>query len=157
MAPSTPVPLVTPPLDSDSHGPQKPVGDDLGAAVVDSFIRTSMRVRWTQGVCYPTGMVTDTKAIIGTIIGTGLVVAGLLSTQIAGVNARIDDVRGDLSAQIAGVHVRVDDVRADIRDMRASMERSDSRLPAVEVAFGKVDQRLLTIERVVIPSPAPDE
>ena len=121
--------------------------------MVDSFIRTSMRVRWTQGVCYATGMSTDTKAITG----TGLVVAGLLSTQIAGVNARIDGVRGDLSAQIAGVHVRVDDVRADIRDMRASMERSDSRLDAVEVAFGKVDQRLLTIERVVIPSPAPEE
>ena len=77
--------------------------------------------------------------------------------SVRGSTTRIDDVRDDLSAQIAGVHVRVDDVRADIRDMRASMERSDSRLDAVEVAFGKVDQRLLTIERVVIPSPAPEE
>ena len=85
------------------------------------------------------GMSADTKAIIGTIIGTGLVVAGLLSTQIASVDSRIDDVR------------------ADIREIRASMERFDGRLDAVEVAFGKVDQRLLTIERVVIPSPAPEE
>ncbi len=85
------------------------------------------------------GMSADTKAIIGTIIGTGLVVAGLLSTQIAGMNTRVDDVR------------------ADMREMRASMERFDGRLDAVEVAFGKVDQRLLTIERVVIPSPAPEE
>ena len=46
---------------------------------------------------------------------------------------------------------------ATTREMRASMERFDGRLDAVEVAFGKVDQRLLTIERVVIPSPAPEE
>ena len=103
------------------------------------------------------GMSADTKAIIGTIIGTGLVVAGLLSTQIASVDSRIDDVRDDLSAQIAGMNTRVDDMRADMREMRASMERFDGRLDAVEVAFGKVDQRLLTIERVVIPSPAPEE
>ena len=92
------------------------------------------------------GMSADTKAIIGTIIGTGLVVAGLLSTQIASVDSRIDDVRDDMR-----------DMRADIREIRASMERFDGRLDAVEVAFGKVDQRLLTIERVVIPSPAPEE
>ncbi len=76
----------------------------------------------------------DTKAIIGTIVGTGLVVAGLLSTQIAGVNARIDDVHG-----------RLQRLEADVRSM-------DARLRAVEVAFGKVDQRLLTIERVVLPT-----
>ena len=113
---------------------------------------------------YRQGMSTDTKAVIGTILGTGLVVAGLLSAQIAGVNARVDDVRTDLSAQIAGVNARIDDVRADMRDMRAdmrdiraSLERFDARLDAVEVALGKVDQRLLTIERVVLPSAAPGQ
>ena len=64
---------------------------------------------------------------------------------------------GALSAQIVGVNARVDDVRADMREMRASMERFDSRLDAVEIALGKVDQRLLTIERVVLPSATPDE
>ena len=91
-------------------------------------------------------MITDTKAIIGTTVGTGLALAGLLSAQIAGVNARVDDVRGDMR-----------EMRGDMREMRASMERFDSRLDAVEVAFGKVDQRLLTIERVVLPSATPDE
>ncbi len=85
------------------------------------------------------GVGTDTKAIIGTIVGTGLVVAGLLSAQIAGVNARVDDLR------------------ADLRDMRASMERFDARLDGVEVALAKLDQRLLTIERVVLPASAPSE
>ena len=84
-------------------------------------------------------MSTDTKAIIGTIAGTGLVVAGLLSAQIAGVNARVDDLR------------------ADLRDLRSSVERFDGRLDAVEVALGKLDQRLLTIERVVLPPSAPGD
>ena len=93
-------------------------------------------------------MSTDTRAIIGTIVGTGLVVAGLLSAQVAGVNVRVNDARADLST-------RVDEVRADMREMRASMERLDSRLDAVEVAFGKVEQRLDTLERVLLPSREP--
>ena len=101
-------------------------------------------------------MSTDTKWIIGTVVGTGmavitavLTVAGLLLAQVASVNARIDDLD-------ASVNARIDDVRSDMREMRASLERFDARLDAVEVALGKVDQRLLTIERVVLP-PASDE
>ena len=41
-------------------------------------------------------MSSDTKWIIGTIVPAILVVAGLLSVQIAGVNARIDDMIGRL-------------------------------------------------------------
>ena len=82
-------------------------------------------------------MSSDTKAIIGTIIGTGLVLAGLLSAQIAVVNGRIDDLIG-----------RVSRLETDVRSM-------DARLRAVEIAFGKLDQRLLTIERAVLPAPAP--
>ena len=88
-------------------------------------------------------MSTDTKAIIGTIVGTGLVVAGLLSAQIAGLNTRIDDLD-------ASLNTRIDDLRDDVRGM-------DARLRAVEVALAKVDQRLLTIERVVLPGPDADE
>lgn len=113
-------------------------------------------------------MSTETKAIIGTIVGTGLALAGLLSAQIAGVNARVDDLRRELSAQIAGVNARVDDIRADVRDLRADMradmrdirdrlERFDARLDAVEVALGKLDQRLSTIERIVLPPATPGE
>ena len=82
-------------------------------------------------------MSSDTKAIIGTIIGTGLVLAGLLSAQIAAVNGRIDDLIG-----------RISRLETDVRSM-------DARLRAVEIAFGKLDQRLLTIERAVLPAPAP--
>lgn len=44
------------------------------------------------------------------------------------------------------------EMRGDLREMRAGIERFDTRLGAVEVAVGKVDQRLLTIERVVRPA-----
>ena len=76
----------------------------------------------------------DTKPIIGTIISVGVMVAGLLLTQIAGVNTRLDHVRDDMRA------------------LRTSIERLDTRLDAVEVAVGKLDRRLLTIERQLLPS-----
>ena len=93
-------------------------------------------------------------------VGTAMVLAGLLSAQIAGVNARIGDLRADLtaqlSAQIAGVNARIDDLRADLT---ARIDRIETRLDGfgerlrnVEIEFGKVDQRLLTIERVILPA-----
>ena len=109
-------------------------------------------------------MSTDTKAVIGTIVGTGLVLGGLLSTQIAGVNARIDDVH----ARIDDVHARIDDVHADLTArmdrIEARMDRIETRLDGfderlrnVEIAFGKVDQRLLTLERVILPPQPPGQ
>lgn len=93
-------------------------------------------------------MSTDTKWIIGigiavitAIVGTGGVLAGLMLTQIGGVNARIDDLRADMI-----------DMRADMREIRATLERFDARLDAIEVALARLDQRLLTIERIVLPA-----
>ena len=83
----------------------------------------------------------DTRALILTIIGTGLAVVTIVVTV--------------LSMQIAGVNTRIDDVRADIRDLRADHVRFEQRLDAVEVAFGKVEQRLETLERVFLPSREP--
>ena len=94
--------------------------------------------------------VSDTRALILTIVGTGLAVitsvVTVLSMQIAGVNTRIDDVRSD-----------IDDVRSDIRDLGADHVRFEQRLDAVEVVFGKVEQRLETLERVFLPSRDPDD
>ncbi|MCY3844108.1 MAG: hypothetical protein OXH69_11260 [Acidobacteria bacterium] len=105
-------------------------------------------------------MTNDTKWIIGTVV----VLAGLLATQfaaqIAGVNTRIDDVRTDLTAQIAGVNARIDDLSAPVDRIETRIDRIetrldgfDDRLRSVEIAFGKVDQRLLTLERVILPAP----
>ena len=80
-------------------------------------------------------MSNDTKWIVG----AALVLAGLLSAQIAGVNARIDDLRADVNARMDRIETRLDGL--------------DERLHNVELAFGKVDQRLLTIERIILPAP----
>ena len=107
-----------------------------------------------------TAMTNDTKWIIGTVV----VLAGLLSAQIAGVNARI----GDVHARIDDVHARIDDVHADltarmdridarIDRIEARLDGFDERLRAVEIEFAKVDQRLLTLERVILPPQAPGQ
>ena len=76
------------------------------------------------------GMSSDTKWIIGTIVPAILVVAGLLSAQIAGVNTRIDDMNASVNARFSDmnasvnarfsdVNARIDDLQADIRELRA--------------------------------------
>ena len=83
----------------------------------------------------------QSKWTVGSALGLGV----LLLALFANFNARFDD----LTVQIA-------DLRADVRDVRADVRRLDDRVRAVEIAFGKVDQRLLTLERVLIPAPDPD-
>ena len=104
----------------------------------------------------------DTKAIIGTILGTGLVVAGLLSAQIsagnASLNTRIDDVNnriGDVNNRIDDVNNRIDDVHGRMDRIEVRLDGFDERLRAVEIAFGKVDQRLATLERAILPTASP--
>ena len=102
-------------------------------------------------------MSTDTKWIVGTgvaiilsVVGTGVALGGLLSIQFDArfddVNVRIDDLRADLTAEMAAV-------KADIAVVRDDLRRMDDRLRAVEIAFGKVDQRLETLERLHLPGP----
>ena len=92
----------------------------------------------------------DTRALVLTIVGTGVGLAvlltGVMFALIGGVNARIDD----LSAWMDRIETRMD--RIETR-----LDAFDERLRNVEIAFGKVDQRLLTIERVVLPGPDADE
>ena len=83
-------------------------------------------------------MSTDTKWIIGIIVPAILVAAGLLSAQISAVNA--------------GLNARIDDVNGRLERLEADVCSMDDRLRAVEVAFGKVDQRLETLERTLLPA-----
>ena len=91
----------------------------------------------------------QSKWTVGSALGLGV----LLLALFANFNARFDDQ----SAQIAGLRTEIADLRADmtgqIANLRDDMRRLDDRLRAVEIAFGKVDQRLLTLERVLIPAP----
>ncbi len=92
-------------------------------------------------------MSNDTKAIIGTIVAVNVSLGGLLSVQFAGVNTRIDDLRTEIATVKA-------DLSADNADIRTDLRRMDDRLRAVEIAFGKVDQRLETLERLHRPAGA---
>ena len=73
------------------------------------------------------------------IIGTILAAAVALSVQMAGL-------RSDHAA-----------IRGEIAEIRTDVRRLDDRLRAVEVEFGKVDQRLATLERLHLPTPAADD
>ena len=108
------------------------------------------------------GVSGDTKAILGTIVGTGLLMAGLLSAQIssghASLNARIDDLSDALNGRIDDLNGRFDDLSARVDRIEVRLDRFDERLRGVEIAFAKVDQRLETLERTLLPpaSPPPD-
>jgi len=71
----------------------------------------------------------DAQWIIGTIV------AAVIALSVQPVGARSDHA----------------EIRADMREMRADMRCLDDRLRTVEVAFGKVDRRLATLERVLFP------
>ena len=103
----------------------------------------------------------ENRTVVITIIGTGVALGALLIGLVMNQNLRIDDLRGqiddvrvDLTDQIDDVRREltddIDEVGTDIRDMR-------TRLRSVEIEFGKVDQRLLTLERVIIPAAEPPE
>ena len=86
---------------------------------------------------------------ISLLLAVGAIVV-TLGVGACSTNARIEDLSDS-------VNRRFDQVRADIRALRADHLRFDERLRAVEFLFGKVDQRLLTIERVVLPPASPGE
>ena len=107
-------------------------------------------------------MTTDTRAIIGTIVAVGVSLGGLLSVQFSSVNARLDDVhariddlRTELTGRIDDLHTeltgRIDAVEGNLAGVGDDLRRFDDRLRAVGIAFGKVDQRLATLERLLLP------
>ena len=92
-----------------------------------------------------------------TVIATGAaiamaVVGGSCSTnaRIGDLSARIDEVRTELGARIDEVRT---ELGARIDRLETRLDEVDGRLRNVEIAFGKVDQRLLTLERVLLPAP----
>ena len=83
---------------------------------------------WVRLSCYARFMTADTKWVVGTGVGivvaiftTGVALAALMVSLIAGVNGRLDRIESD-------------------------MRGLDTRLRAVEVVLGKVGQRLTAPE-----------
>ena len=88
----------------------------------------------------------DTWAIIGAMGIFGATLVGLGAVGFNQIGSRLDDLRNDMN---------VDNLRTDIRELRTDVRQTTDRLRNVEIAFGKVDQRLLTIERALIPAAEP--
>ena len=59
-----------------------------------------------------------------------------------------------ISVQIAGLRNEHIAIRAEVAELRTDVRRMDDRLRAVEIEFGKVEQRLATLERLHLPNPA---
>ena len=83
-----------------------------------------------------------------TLLGFGAIVA-TIAVGTCSTNARFDD----LNARFDDLNTRIDRIEARIDRVDARLIAVDDRLRAVEVGFGKVDQRLLTLERVILPAP----
>ncbi len=116
----------------------------------------------------------DTKWVVGTgvavilsVVGTGVALGVFLlsgvNARFDDVNARIDDLRTELNARFDDVNARIDDLRTELiarieavegnlAGVRTDLRRFDDRLRAVEIAFGQVDQRLETLERLHLPA-----
>ena len=115
-----------------------------------------------------------------TIIGTGLaittiivstiaVVAGGLNDHLATITGQLDALNGRIEAtndridttnnRIDTTNGRIDGLRNDLTtqidglrsDMREDHREFGTRLRNVEIEFGKVEQRLETFERAVLP------
>ena len=90
------------------------------------------------------------------VIGTGVVLAGLLGGLLS---AQIQGLRTDLNTRIdnlgTSLNTRIDDLNASLSGrmdrLGSRLDGLDERLRNVEIAVGKLDQRLVTIERVVLP------
>ena len=98
-------------------------------------------------------MTKDTWAIIGTMVTLGSIIVALGAIAInqnSQLNTRISDLRGEMN-------IRFNDLEGDVNNLRIDVRQMDERLRNVEIGFAKIDQRLLTLERAVIPAAEGDD
>ncbi len=112
-------------------------------------------------------MSTDTKAIIGTILATAIALGGLVVNRIGnveteirtvrtGLNDRIDRLDTELNGRIDSLGNQLNGRMDRLRDeMLENYHRLDGRMRTIEQGFARIDQRLDTLERAIIPSAEP--
>ena len=90
------------------------------------------------------------------VVGTGIAVTAVVVSVVAlvanGINSRLSALRDELSARIDKTNDRIDALRDELREDHAAL---DARLRGVEIGFAKVDQRLETVERAILPQAPP--
>ena len=112
-------------------------------------------------------MSTDTKAIIGTILATAIALGSLVVNRIGNVetevrsvrtelNGRIDSLGNQLNGRMDRLENQLNDRMDRLRDeMLENYHRLDGRMRTIEQGFARIDQRLETLERAIIPSAEP--
>ena len=66
-------------------------------------------------------------------------------------------VIGTIVVAVIALSVQIGGIRGDLAEIRTDIRGLDTRLRAVEVDFAKVDQRLVTLERVFLPALSPGD
>ena len=113
-------------------------GSSAGACGLEPAGGRAAPLALAPGACHDSKVPgNDAKWIIGTLGGLLVVIGGLLLAQNAG-----------LGAQNAAI-------RAEVAELRTDFRRLDDRVRAVEIALGKVEQRLETLERIMLPAADP--
>ncbi len=107
-------------------------------------------------------MTSDAKWIVGTGVaviasvgGSAVAVLAVMVTLVGGVREDLRGVRGDVRDLRGELLSLRNEVNARLDGFETRLDGLDTRLRNVEIAFGKVDQRLLTLERVLLPPREP--
>lgn len=85
--------------------------------------------------------ITIILSIVGTGIGVTAVVVSVIAIVASEINSRLNTMKA-----------RVEALRSD---MRKDHQGLDTRLRNVEIEFGKIGQRLETLEQAVLPQAPP--
>ena len=86
--------------------------------------------------------------------GVAVALLGLVYTGFRDTGQEIGSLRAEVRQEIGPLRAEVRQEIGSLRaEVRADLRRLDDRLRGVEIEFGKVDQRLLTLERVFLPEP----
>ena len=94
-------------------------------------------------------------SIIGTGIGITAIIVSTIAVVASGINGQlntmagqIEALRNEMNGRLDTTNGRIDELR---NDMREDHREFNTRLRNVEIEFGKVEQRLETLERAVLP------
>ena len=126
-----------------SGPPRRPRTPRGPASSVRAASTTFMQMRPGRATL-PSMSTTDRLTLIGIALATVIAIVTMVNGN---VNARVGDLRADVNTRLDRLESRMD----------TRMDGFDARLRAVEIAFGKVDQRLATLERAIIPAAPPAE
>ena len=96
---------------------------------------------------------------IGTLIAVAIALSMQMSMQTSGLRADINQLRNEMNQRFTQLRNEMNQLRNEMNqrfsETNRRLESFDERLRNVEIALGKLDQRLEIIERIVLPD-APD-